>query len=442
MRAPLSAGRTNPALGHRSESTGRRDRFRPLALLLGVASLSACFDQALGPTFESEGHLSISNDEAALAARVSYPNEIVPIETGAAPAGLLAGPALAPRAITLTLIAEVEAPTIGGQVVQATAVAATRSDRAVVSYNFRGPTARGSLDYFTDLDTRRPRLRSSLEYADGDVNAVWFDDDWAYAAVSSSDVSLAFPAVLERIELRGNRFRTDDATRLGLTSFAATSVMTTGRRVYVTTGDGGHVFGFDDDDLDELGRYALDDARWVAYDEEGDRLVVAQGTPGRISVFDEGAFPGGSMQLINTFPFPGADVAESKSTVEIDGEKAFIAAGADGVQIVCLDNGQIVGSVPRPNPASLGLDPAVVVTNAVTVDDDVMFISNGEAGVYAAVAAEDFDRSDCDEPQQITVLGRLGFGSLESVNHVVYRNGLLFVAAGLGGLKIVDVDTR
>jgi hypothetical protein len=40
------------------------------------------------------------------------------------------------------------------------------------------------------------------------------------------------------------------------------------------------------------------------------------------------------------------------------------------------------------------------------------------------------------------VLGRLQFGDLESVNHVVLRNGLLFVAAGLGGLKVVDVDAR
>jgi hypothetical protein len=148
------------------------------------------------------------------------------------------------------------------------------------------------------------------------------------------------------------------------------------------------------------------------------------------------------MTPLSTFAFPGADVPESKSTVEVVGGKAFVAAGPEGVQIVCLDNGQIVGTVPRPDPASLGLDPSVVVTNAVTVDEDLMFISNGEAGVYAAAAEEDFDRSDCDEPQQITVLGRLQFGTLESANHVALRNRLLFVAAGLGGVKVVDVNVR
>jgi len=394
----------------------------------------------VAPDYESDGRVSITNDEGALAGRVSYPNETIPIEAPSLVSGAgVAPPAPAPRSITLTLVAEVSPPTIAGQVVQATAIAATKSDRAVVSYNVRGAVARGALDHFTDLDTRRPRLRSSLEFTDSDVNAVWFDDDWAYAAVATEDVAFAFPAVLERIELRGHTFRTGSNSRVGLTSFAATSVLTTGPHVYVTTGDGGGVFALDGGDLGPRGEYALDDARWVAWDEEDDRIAVMQGTLGRVTVFREGTFP---MTPLGSFPFPGADVPESKSTVEVVGGKAFVAAGPAGVQIVCLDNGQIVGSVPRPNPASLGLDPSVVVTNAVTVDEDVMFISNGEAGVYAAAADEDFDDSPCDEPQSITVLGKLQFGSLESANHVVLRNGLLFVAAGLGGVKVVDVSIR
>ena len=170
------------------------------------------------------------------------------------------------------------------------------------------------------------------------------------------------------------------------------------------------------------------------------RLVVVQGTPGRISVFAEGSFPGGSMTLLNTFPFPGADVPESKSTIEISGGKAFIAAGPAGVQIVCLDNGQVVGSVPRPDPAALGLDPSVVVTNAVTVDEDVLFISNGEAGIYVARGSRDFDQTACGETQQITVLGKLRFDDLQSANHIDFKNRWLAVAAGLGGVKLVRVS--
>jgi hypothetical protein len=148
------------------------------------------------------------------------------------------------------------------------------------------------------------------------------------------------------------------------------------------------------------------------------------------------------MNLLNTFPFPGADVPESKSTVDIGGGKAFVAAGPEGVQVICLDDGQIVGSVPRPDPAALGLDPSVVVTNAVAVDDDLMFISNGEAGVYVAAGAQNCADTACTEPQEFVVLGRLRFDDLQSVNHVAFRNKYLFVAAGLGGVKVVRVESR
>ena len=65
--------------------------------------------------------------------------------------------------------------------------------------------------------------------------------------------------------------------------------MSTDGHVYTTSGDGGHVFAFDAGTLELVGQYELDDARWVAWDEDNARVVVLQGTPGRISVFAEGS---------------------------------------------------------------------------------------------------------------------------------------------------------
>jgi outer membrane protein assembly factor BamB len=94
---------------------------------------------------------------------------------------------------------------------------------------------------------------------------------------------------------------------------------------------------------------------------DGGKIVVAQGTPGQISVFDEG-----TLAPLGTYAFTGADVAESKTTVEVIAGKAFIAAGPGGVQVLSVNTGAVLGSVPRPDPSSLGLDPSVVVTNAVS----------------------------------------------------------------------------
>ncbi len=118
-----------------------------------------------------------------------------------------------------------------------------------------------------------------------------------------------------------------------------------------------------------------------------------------------------------------------------------MADGTAGVQVICLSTGAIIATVPRPDPVSLGLDPSVVVTNAVTVENDLMFISNGEAGVYAAAGSRSFQDNSCS-PMTITVLGRLRFNNLQSVNHVVYRSSRLFIAAGTGGTKVVDVETH
>jgi len=152
------------------------------------------------------------------------------------------------------------------------------------------------------------------------------------------------------------------------------------------------------------------------------------------------------MELLSTFSVPGVDVAESKSTVAVVGGKAFVAAGPQGVQVVCLDDGRIIGSLPIPDlslfgQASelLGLDPSVVVTNAVTVDEEFVYVSNGEAGVYVASADYNLEDDSC-RPVELQTIGKLRLGTLESVNDIEYRDGYLYVAAGRGGLKIIEIE--
>ncbi len=84
-----------------------------------------------------------------------------------------------------------------------------------------------------------------------------------------------------------------------------------------------------------------------------------------------------------------------------------------------------------------------MVTNAVSTDGkNLIFISNGEAGVYIASAELELKSSDSEKDQGFNLIGKLRFDSLQSVNHVDYKNGLLFVAAGACGLKIVKVDEQ
>jgi hypothetical protein len=276
-------------------------------------------------------------------------------------------------------------------------------------------------------------LRSEALFRNTDVNAVSTYGGVVAAAEATGDTGFASPAAVEVMLLVGPYLVLNDSWRLPLTSYAGTSVTLSGQRVYATSGDGGALFAFTVYPNSTVDTIDLHDARWVAVD--GGKVVVAQGTPGTIAVFNES-----TLAPAGTFAFTGADVPESKSTVELVGGKAFIAAGTAGVQVLSASTGKVVGSVPRPDPAALGLDPSVVVTNAAAADQNLLFISNGEAGVYVAQGSRNFADTGSETTQQITMLGRLQFGSLQSVNHVAYRNSNLIIAAGLGGLKIVQVN--
>ena len=440
---------------------GRTLLYWSLAALAAVA-VAACTDGSSGSApldpggldpiadapNEANGRVEITNDQAALDARVVYSAMDVPIDGDRSAVGPPGTRTVKPdgsivmtkasSSVTLTLIAEIAPPALAGQTVQATSVSRILGNVAVVGYNMRGAPYLGGVDWIARVDTSRPLLSSGAIFNDADVNAVAADGLRVYMAIATSAPQYPYPAAIERLSILGNRMRLADNDRAGLVSYAATSVVEVGNTVYATSGDAGGVYALAGSNFALLGTFPLHDARWVAWDEQGDRIVVVQGTPGQISVFAEGDFPGGSMNLLNTFPFPGADVPESKSTVEIAGGKAFIAAGPEGVQIVCLDTGALIGNVPRPDPASLGLDPSVVVANAVTVDRDLMFISNGEAGVYVGRATQRFSDSGC-APQSIGVEGKLRFANLQSANHVSFRGEYLFVAAGLGGVKVVRV---
>jgi hypothetical protein len=407
----------------------------PILLIAAAVHLSCGGgDIATAPGNQANDHISITNDESAIEWRQIDTDVDVPVDdTGVGYASVMgaARPAAAPS-ISLKLTAEVLPPAIDGKVLQATSIAMS-NNKAMVSYNMRGAEYLGGIDVFLISNEKNVFLKSEALFNNADVNSVTYNDTHVYAAQASGDGAFPYPAVFEVLGLQGANLILDGNSRAPLTSYAGTSAVFKGNRVYATSGDNGALSVFDPNTLALDDSFALDDARWV---DAGDgKVVVVQGTPGRISVFDEA-----TMVLENTFPFDGANVAESKSTVQVVGGKAIIAAGDNGVQVLSLATGNVLGYVPLPDHTELGLSPDVVVTNAVSAEGDLLFISNGEAGVYVAQADTLFEQEWSETLHAITVLGKLRFNEEQSVNHVAYKDGLLIVASGLGGLKVVRLS--
>jgi hypothetical protein len=411
--------------------------------LVALVNLS-CSDVS-GPGDQANNRISITNNANTLLSRVTYLDTAIPIDSAhvgypTAPvpfaSAAVSRSSAASQAFNLQLKAEVAPPSIGGQVLQATSVSIV-GNLAVVSYNMAGNPYLGGVDVIDITNKNQPVLTSEALFQNTDVSAATTSGVNVYLAEATGDTGFASPAVAEVVTLVGNQLVLAGNKRTGLSSFAATSVAS-GTRVYATSGDSGALFMLNPATFAVTSSIPLHDARWVAVG--GGQVAVVQGTPGKLAVYNES-----DMSPVGSWPFKGADIAQSKSQAVLLGGKAFIAAGDSGVQVLNPSTGAFLGQVPRPNPDSLGLSPSVVVTNAVAIDQDLMFISNGEAGVYMAQGSQVFSTSGTG-PQTITMRGKLRFGNLQSVNHVAYsaggpgNPGMLIIAAGLGGVKIVQVN--
>jgi hypothetical protein len=391
----------------------------------------------MGPPDQANDRISIVNNDASLASRVTYFDDTVQVDSAgvgypSAPApisGMARSAAASQVVFNLKLKAEVAPPSIGGQVLQATSVAIV-GNLAIVTYNMIGNPYLGGVDVIDITSKNHPVLTAEALFTNTDISAVSISGQNVYVAEATGDTGFVSPAVFEVMQLVGNNLVLTGNRRMGLSSFVGTSTAASATRAYATSGDNGALFVVNPTTFSLIDSIHLHDARWVALG--GGKIVVAQGTPGQISVFNET-----TLAPLGTWSFTGAAIAQSKSTVEVVGGKAFIAAGTGGVQVLSTTSGTVLGSVPRPNPDSLGLDSSVVVTNAASIDQDLLFISNGEAGVYLAQGSQVFSATG-EVAQTITMRGRLRFGSLQSVNHVASSAGVLIVAAGLGGLKIVQ----
>lgn len=398
-----------------------RRRIYPVISLLPILLLvSACLEPD-----GQEDRIIIDNDTGSLIGRVRYLSEPVLLDSLAA-IGKSLKKDLDEK---LTLVAEVSPPVYDGLTLQATDVV-IKGVKAYVTYNMQGDRFLGGVDIFDVSDTYSPELISSAIFADTDVNGVAIQGNTLYLAAATDREGFESPAVLEVVTLKGGLL-TDDYTTIDLPSWAGTDVVEANERIYVTSGaDSGAVTVLTVATLAVERTLAVDDARGVSADDRD--IGVVAGTPARLITFDRN-----TGEVIFDYELVGATIPYSKSTIEINRRKAVLALGDGGTQIVCLATGELIEQIMQPEVDGLSLD--VTVTNAASTYKKTLFMANGEAGVYVASAATKFDSKDC-EIDDLKLVGRLRFDDLQSVNHVAYKSDILFIASGLGGLKIVSVD--
>lgn len=391
--------------------------------------------------FSDSGYL-IQNDETILEERLLETDQVINVistDTDQVSKS-------APPSFDLTLIAEVDAPVVDGIRTQATMVDIFgNSARAAVSYNIQGAGYTGAVDAIQVTSSPRNsiRVRSGIKFTNAKANAVYMNNNELWLAQATNDPSITqngSNSVARKFRISGFNIN-DNPIHAGVQGFAANSIHVSDGLIYVTSGSNAGLTIFNQNLNEQIDFVPIPNARWV--DTDDNRIVVLSGNPntgnGTLHVLNKS-----DRSVIHDDPptFAGADTPEAKNTVEIKGDLAVVAAGKSGTHFIDLTTGDLLATIPVPDASALGLNPDVVETNAVSADEEFIFISNGEAGVFVAEASVDLDQYITGNPLSVELLGYLQFDAFQSANHVAYRNKTLFVAAGLGGVKAVKLNRK
>jgi len=276
-----------------------------------------------------------------------------------------------------TLQYMVEAPMVSGSKVQASHIV-YNDNNLYLSYNTAGVSIRGAYEIIKLTEGAEPEV-----HATGSINAEYNSVEY-YLDPSTHEPKLMLAGIrlkyggestsmVHIFSLGSDGLPTGDPMTIDLNGFVATDINNLG---VVTGTDGGFYTIHQGNLFGASFIVGLGDARSVAYNTANDQYVALLGNPGRLVM----GLPGSTTEI----PLGGLSFQETKATVRVVNNQAFVALGDGGLKVVNLANSQITSSLQRPE-APMGEDPNDYVTNSVSVNEyGQVFIANGAAGIYVA----------------------------------------------------------
>lgn len=372
--------------------------------------------------------ISINNNPADLSSRVKTMNNLVLINNlpaGTTKEGTTGIEIDLTKNYAFKLKAEVKAPKVNGDTVQATHVKII-DNMAFVSYNTKGSKYSGGVELFDISDQDNPVLQAQALFPDVDVSAVDYYDGVIYlvGAVDpeSAGYVLASPAVLISLELSNSKKIMAVSGLVDLPSYVATDVEIDENYIYATSGSDGKLSILKRSDYSLVTGIDINDARSLSSNAEN--IYVLNATNEKIQSFKKADFT-----ELEAIEVQGPITDESKTEIDVTDNYILAALNVSGLDIRNLD-GTLKERFNRPETPEGGLDEDYV-TNSVCLNEELLLIGNGGAGVYVGAMIPENDNN-------VTLLGSMDFGS--SVNFVESRGNYIFVAAGTGGLKIITIE--
>ncbi len=391
--------------------------FKFAIFLLIIFVFTAC-EQNDSPVDENDDKTFILNNVAAShASRIHKKNEKLVINQ-------ISNSKFLPQQTVeydLTLIAEVSPPEFENQQLRATHIEII-DNFVFVSYNKEGDDYLGGVEVFDVSNPDDPQIVSQIIFPNTDISSLCYSNNKLFlAGAEDIDVNsdLETPAIIKEIELQNN-ILTENIFNIDVVSYVATGVSVNSDKIFATSGDNGGLSVLDINSFAPLAEIDINNARYVI--EAENIIYVLKAMPAKLLTFDSN-----SGNTISELEIGGANLPDSKSTLEIKGNYAYMAVGEAGMKIVNLSTMQVVAALEKPE-TPFGYPDSEFVTNAVTENNNKLFIANGTAGVYVANY----------ENEAINLLGSITVSG--SANYVKSSGNFLFVATGAGGLQIITLE--
>jgi hypothetical protein len=321
----------------------------------------------------------------------------------------------------LTLIASVAPPSYqSGDQLTATHVD-VHGNFAYVSHNTVGPAFYGAVDAVDVSDPHNPRVTSRLFFLNADINSLKYDNGFLYVAggmdseLSAMATSNSFVA---RIPAWDGSLNTEGILYGFQQGNNATDVDVRAGRVLVSSGREGSITEYDKADLSILSETYMADARALEIIDAG---IAALDAGTGVRLLNE------NLEETGLIPIP-TDLGEAtKKTLEAWEDHLVVAEAEKGAGMYPNTGGSLLQYLPIPIHPE-GVDSGDIVTNAVTVNEDILFMANGGAGLSIA-------DQDGNGARTVGIIELDG-----SVNYVVSRGDYAFAASGTNGLQIIKLN--
>lgn len=334
--------------------------------------------------------------------------------------------------LQFTLVSDVTTPVIGSTSLQATDIIVI-GNIAYVSYNVSGATQMGAIESINIQDKEKPVLISRVEFPNTDINAMTLKDNFLYYVGATSNTD-SLPSIIQKITVADGVF-SNTVLKNTLPSYAGVDIALIENSVLAVSGDTGGLSIFNDSDLSLNKFIEMNDTRSVTVDKNYAYLL--KGTNGSAYKYS-----GDYAEVVKNDTIGGATIKEHKATISARGNIIATALSDGGLKLLCARTLEEIGSLDAISVS--GIDTSLTVTNAASFEKGLLFVANGEAGVYVysySKGSKRRQKAKCKD-RTLYLEGFLPSEAGISANHIVYEGGYLFVANGLGAMRIIHIENH